>query len=105
MICSGGENIYPREIEEVLYQHPSVQEAAVFGIPDDYWVEKVHAAIVLKKGTTATAKDITEFCKSRLARFKAPKSVEFLPELPKSPAGKVLKRKLRDKYAGNEKKV
>jgi long-chain acyl-CoA synthetase len=106
MICSGGENVYPREIEEVLYQHPSVQEVAVFGIPDDYWVEKVHASIVLKNGTTATAQEITEFCKSRLARFKAPKSIEFLPVLPKSGAGKILKRELRDRwYAGKERKV
>jgi len=106
MICSGGENIYPREIEEILYQHPSVREAVVFGIPDDYWVEKVHAAIVLKEGATATAEEIIEFCKSKLARFKAPKSVEFLPELPKSAAGKLLKRPLRDRWwAGKEKKV
>jgi len=106
MICSGGENIYPREIEEVLYQHPAVQEAAVFGIPDDYWVEKVHAAIVLKKGTTTTDHEIVEFCKSKLARYKAPKSVEFCVELPKTPSGKILKRELRDKwYEGKERKV
>lgn len=106
MICSGGENIYPREIEEVLYQHPAVLEAAVFGIPDNYWVEKVHAAVVLKRGASATERDITEFCKSKLARFKAPKSVEFLLQLPKSPSGKILKRELRDNwYVGKERKV
>ena len=106
MICSGGENIYPREIEEVLYQHPAVHEAAVFGIPDDYWVEKVHAAIVLKQGSTATAAEIIEFCKAKLARYKAPKSVEFIAALPKSPSGKILKRELRDHwYAGKERKV
>jgi len=106
MICSGGENIYPREVEEVLYQHPSVHEAAVFGIPDNYWVEKVHAAIVLTKGATVTGQEIMEFCKSKLARYKAPKSVEFLTELPKTPSGKLLKREMRDQwYAGNERKV
>ena len=106
MICSGGENIYPREIEEVLYQHPAVHEAAVFGIPDDYWVEKVHAAIVLKKGAQATDKEITDFCKARLARYKAPKSVAFLEALPKTPSGKILKREMRDKYyVGKERKV
>ena len=106
MICSGGENIYPREIEEVLYQHPAVQEAAVFGIPDEYWVEKVHAAIVLKQGIQVTAPEIMEFCKAKLARYKAPKSVEFMPALPKTPSGKILKRELRDKYyAGKERKV
>jgi len=106
MIVSGGENIFPREVEEILYQHPAVHEAAVFGIPDDYWVEKVHAAIVLKEGATATAEEIIEFCKSKLARFKAPKSVEFLPELPKSAAGKILKRELRDRYwKGRERKI
>ncbi len=106
MICSGGENIYPREIEEVLYQHPSVLEAAVYGIPDDYWVEKVHAEVVLKEGATVTTEEIVDFCKSKLARFKAPKSVRFCAELPKTPAGKILKRELRDKwYTGKERKV
>ena len=106
MICSGGENVYPREIEEVLYQHPAVHEAAVFGIPDDYWVEKVHAAITLKPGASATEKDIIEFCKQRLARYKAPKSVEFLEALPKTPSGKILKREMREKYwVGKERRV
>lgn len=98
MIVSGGENVYPREIEEVLYRHPSVQEAAVFGIPDPYWVEKVHAVVVLKKGATLTEQELIDFCKERLARFKAPKSVEFAASLPKSPAGKILKREMREKY-------
>jgi long-chain acyl-CoA synthetase len=98
MICSGGENVYPREIEEVLYQHPAVHEAAVFGIPDDYWVEKVHATIVLKPDSSCTEKDIIEFCKQRLARYKAPKSVEFVEALAKNPAGKILKKVMREKY-------
>jgi len=106
MICSGGENIYPREIEEVLYQHPSVVEAAVIGVPDPYWVERVHAAVVLKEGATLTAQELIDFCKQRIARYKAPKSLEFVDALPKSPAGKILKRELRETYwAGRERKV
>ena len=91
MIVSGGENIFPREVEEILYQHPAVLETAVFGIPDPYWVEKVHAVVVLKSGYEPTEKEIIDFCKERLARFKAPKSLEFAREIPKNPAGKMLK--------------
>jgi long-chain acyl-CoA synthetase len=106
MICSGGENVYPREVEEILYRHPAIQEAAVFGIPDDFWVQKVHAAIVLKTGEATTAEEIMEFCKSRVARYKAPKSVEFMSSLPKNSVGKILKKQLRDKYyVGKERKV
>ncbi|UCE33742.1 MAG: long-chain-fatty-acid--CoA ligase [Deltaproteobacteria bacterium] len=106
MIVSGGENIFPREIEEVIYQHPSVQEAAVLGIPDTYWVEKVHAVVVLKKGAKLTEQELIAFCKQRLASFKAPKSVEFADALPKSPAGKILKKEMREKYwSGTERRV
>jgi acyl-CoA synthetase (AMP-forming)/AMP-acid ligase II len=106
MICSGGENVYPREVEETLYQHPAVHEAAVIGLPDAYWVEKVHAVVALKEGKTATEQEIVDFCKSRLARYKAPKSVEFVTALPKNAGGKVLKRELRDKYwSGEDRKV
>jgi acyl-CoA synthetase (AMP-forming)/AMP-acid ligase II len=98
MIISGGENIYPREIEEVLYRHPSVLEAAVIGIPDPYWVERVHAVVVLKKGKTATPDEVDHFCRTNLARYKAPKSVEFVDSLPKNPSGKILKKELREKY-------
>jgi len=98
MIVSGGENIFPREVEEVLYQHPAVLEAAVIGVPDPYWVERVHAVVVLKPGTQVTADELINFCKERIARYKAPKSVEFVDALPKNPAGKILKRELRKKY-------
>jgi acyl-CoA synthetase (AMP-forming)/AMP-acid ligase II len=98
MIISGGENIYPREIEEVLYKHPSVGETAVIGVPDNVWVERVHALIVLREGRHATGDEIIEFCKRHLARFKAPKSVEFVESLPKNPQGKILKRELRKRY-------
>ena len=98
MIITGGENVFPREIEEVLYTHPSVQEVAVIGIPDPYWVEKVHAVVSLKKGTSCTAEELIAFCKKQLAGYKSPKSVEFADALPKNAAGKILKRELRDKY-------
>ncbi len=98
MIVSGGENVFPREVEEVLYQHPAVQEAAIIGIPDPYWVESVHAVVVLRQGADASAKELINFCKERLARYKAPKSVEFAGTLPKTPSGKILKREIREKY-------
>jgi long-chain acyl-CoA synthetase len=98
MIISGGENVFPREIEEVLYRHPSVLEATVIGIPDPYWVEKVHAVIVLKKGFQTTPDELKDFCKKNLAGYKIPKSIEIVEALPKNPAGKILKRELRDKY-------
>jgi long-chain acyl-CoA synthetase len=98
MIISGGENVYPREVEEVLYRHPAVMEAAVIGIPDEYWVEKVHAVIALKKGQEAPAEEIIAFCKKNIAGYKTPKSIEFVDALPKNAAGKILKRELRDKY-------
>ena len=106
MVVSGGENIFPREVEEILYKHPAVQEAAVIGIPDPYWVERVHAVVVLKKGTSATAEEIIDFCKQNLARFKAPKSIEFVDALPKTSTNKILKRELREKYwAGMKRRV
>ena len=98
MIISGGENIYPREVEEVLYRHPAVLEAAVIGVPDPYWVERVHAVVTTKKGASTTAEELIAFCKKNLAGYKAPKSVEFVDSLPKNPAGKILKRELREKY-------
>jgi long-chain acyl-CoA synthetase len=98
MIISGGENIYPREVEEILYRHPAVLEAAVIGIPDQYWVERVHAVVTTKKGASTTAEEIIVFCKKNLASYKAPKSIELVDSLPKNPAGKILKRELREKY-------
>jgi acyl-CoA synthetase (AMP-forming)/AMP-acid ligase II len=98
MIISGGENIYPRELEEVLYRHPVVEEVAVVGIPDPFWVEKVHAVIVLKKQNQVSEQDIIAFCKEHMAHYKVPKSVEFVDELPKSPQGKILKREIKKWY-------
>lgn len=98
MIITGGENVYPKEVEDVLYRHPAVQEVAVIGVPDSYWVERVHAVVVLKGKASLTEKDLISFCRERLAHYKAPKSVEFVDELPKSPAGKILKREIRPQY-------
>lgn len=106
LIISGGENIYPREIEEVIYTHPAVLEAAVIGIPDDKWGEAVKAFVSLKQGATANETEIIDFCKQNLASYKKPKSVEFLGELPKNGSGKLLKTVLREKYwSGHERSV
>ncbi len=98
MIISGGENIYPAEVEEVLYRHPDILEAAVFGIPDEQWGESVKATVVLKSGKKLTAEEVIDHCKQYLASYKKPKSVDFLDALPRNPAGKVLKTVLREKY-------
>ncbi len=98
MIVTGGENVYPREVEEVLYGHPAIAEAAVIGIPDPVWVERVHAAVILKEGATSTEDEIIAFCKENMTAYKAPKSVEFLKSLPKSPQGKILKKEIRKRY-------
>jgi acyl-CoA synthetase (AMP-forming)/AMP-acid ligase II len=101
MIITGGENVFPREVEEILYRNPKVHEVAVIGIPDPYWVEKVHAVIALNKGAKATAEEIIDFSKKNMAGYKAPKSVEFMDSLPKNAAGKIMKRELREKYWAN----
>ena len=94
MIIAGGYNIYPRDVEEVLYQHPKILEAAVAGVSDAYRGETVKAYVVLKPGETATAEDIMAFCRERLAAFKSPKIVEFRESLPKTMIGKILRRQL-----------
>ncbi|HKF00073.1 MAG TPA: long-chain fatty acid--CoA ligase [Actinomycetes bacterium] len=94
MIIAGGYNIYPREVEEVLYEHPKVMEAAVAGVPDAYLGEVVKAFVVLRPGQQATTEEIRAFAKERLARYKVPRLVEFRDELPKTMIGKVLRRKL-----------
>ncbi len=95
MFISGGENIYPVEIERALYEHPAVHMCAVIGVPDEKWGEVGKAFVVLKPGRKATEEELLEFLRGRLARYKVPKSVEFVDSLPLSPAGKVLKRELR----------
>ncbi|MFP3974627.1 MAG: long-chain-fatty-acid--CoA ligase [Dehalococcoidia bacterium] len=104
MIVSGGENVFPREVEETLYTHPAVRECAVFGIPDPKWVEKVHAVVSLKVETTATPDELIEFCKANIARYKAPKSIEIVEDLPKGGSGKILKGELKKRHSTNENK-
>ena len=98
MICRGGENIYPREVEEVIASHPSVREVAVIGIPDERMQEEVMAVIAPVKGETLSEKDIIRLCEKNLARFKKPRYMEFVDDLPKNASGKILKRILREKY-------
>ncbi|MFZ5632184.1 MAG: acyl-CoA synthetase [Bacillota bacterium] len=98
LIISGGFNIYPREIEEIIYSHPAVEEAAVIGVPDDQWVEAVKAVVVLKQGKTVTEEELISFCKKSLASMKAPKSIEIVNDLPKNPYGKIMKKELKAKY-------
>lgn len=106
MIISGGENIYPREIEEVLYSHPAVLEATVIGVPDDKWGESIKVFVALKQGALVSESELIEFCKLNLASYKKPKYVEFMTELPKNASGEILKTVLRDKYwSGRDKKV
>jgi acyl-CoA synthetase (AMP-forming)/AMP-acid ligase II len=98
MIISGGFNIFPGEVEQVLLSHPSVQDCAVVGIPDSKWGEKVHAAVELKRGAPFQEASIIAFCKERLGSVKAPKSVEVVEQLPRSATGKVLRREVRALY-------
>ncbi|MHB8919110.1 MAG: long-chain-fatty-acid--CoA ligase [Desulfocucumaceae bacterium] len=103
MIIAGGFNIYPRDVEEVLFEHPKVMEAVVAGVPDPYRGETVKAFIVLKEGMEATAEEIVGYCKTKLAAYKVPKSVEFRSELPKTAVGKVLRRFLREEEIKKQK--
>ncbi len=98
MIISGGENIYPAEIESVLYKHPKILEAAVIGVPDDEWGESVKAVIVLREGETATPEEIISYCREHLAGYKIPRSVDFVNELPKTDTGKILKKIIKAPY-------
>jgi long-chain acyl-CoA synthetase len=94
MIIAGGYNIYPREIEEVLYEHPEVKEVVVAGVPDQYRGETVKAYIVLKEGCTVTKEELNQFARKYLAAYKAPRLYEFRKELPKTAVGKILRRNL-----------
>jgi acyl-CoA synthetase (AMP-forming)/AMP-acid ligase II len=96
MIITGGENVYSTEVENVLYEHPSVLECAVFGVPDIRWGEAVTAAVVLRRGYRSTAEDLIEFSRTRIAHYKAPRAIRFLTELPKTGSGKIQKKALRD---------
>jgi fatty-acyl-CoA synthase len=106
LIVSGGENVYPRQVEEVLATHPGVAEVAVIGVPDPRWGEAVKAVVVLRDGTEVTAEELIGFCRGRLGGFKLPRSVDFVGALPRNAIGKVLKRQLREPYwTGQQRKV
>jgi fatty-acyl-CoA synthase len=106
MIVSGGENIYPAEVENALMQHPAIADGAVIGVPDDQWGEAVKACVVLKNDSPVTAEDIIQFMRARIAHFKCPKSVDFVQAIPRNPTGKILKRVLREPYwEGRERKI
>ncbi|WP_018133175.1 fatty acid--CoA ligase [Effusibacillus pohliae] len=106
MIITGGENVYSVEVENVIYQHPAVLEAAVIGVPDETWGEAVKAVVVTKPGHSLTEEKLIRHCREKLANYKVPKSVDFVDALPKSGAGKILKRTLRDQYwQGKERQV
>jgi long-chain acyl-CoA synthetase len=107
MIITGGENVFSTEVENTLYAHPAVLEAAAVGVPDERWGEVIKAIVVLKPGMTATGQEIIEHCRTRIAHFKVPRSVDFAEgALPKSGSGKILKRELREKYwAGQSRRI
>jgi fatty-acyl-CoA synthase len=106
MILTGGENVYSTEVENILYMHPAILECAVVGVPDQKWGEAVRGIVVLKPGQKATEGEIIQFCKERVAHYKAPKSIGFVDALPRTGSGKIHKKGLRDSYwAGYEKKV
>ena len=99
MIVTGGENVYSGEVEAVIYDHPAVREAAVFGIPDPKWGELVMACVVLKPGQTLSVDELLAHCRRSLANYKVPRRVDFFDtDLPKSSSGKILKRVLRERF-------
>jgi len=106
IIISGGENITSLDIEKAVYGHPAVMECAVIAVPDAKWGEVPKALVVVKPGLSVTESEIIEFCKTRIAGFKVPRSVEFFDTLPKGGTGKILKRELRERYwQGQAKRV
>jgi len=96
MVISGGFNVYPKEVDEILFGHPKVFEACCIGIPDQYRGESLKAFIVLKPGEDLAEEEVISFCKGKMASYKVPKEVEFIGELPKSALGKILRRELRE---------
>jgi fatty-acyl-CoA synthase len=106
MIVSGGENIYPAEVENVLMQFPAIADGAVIGVPDEQWGESVKACVVLKPNSSVTPEEIIQFMRARIAHFKCPKSVDFVESIPRNPTGKILKRILREPYwRGKDRRV
>jgi fatty-acyl-CoA synthase len=106
MIVTGGENVYPAEVENALFGHPAIADAAVIGVPDDDWGEAVKAIVVLKSGAPRDAADIIAWARARIAHFKAPKSVDFVGSIPRNLTGKILRRELREPYwKGRDRRV
>jgi len=102
MIVSGGENIYPAEVESALFGHPAVADVAVIGVPDERWGEAVKAVVVRKAAAQVTAGELIGWAHQRIASYKLPKSVDFVEALPRNPTGKILKRELRQSYWGDK---
>ena len=106
MIVSGGENVYPAEVENALMSHPDVADAAVIGVPDDRWGEAVKAIVVLRPGSAPDPESIIAHCRTQIAGYKTPKTIDFIDVLPRNPSGKVLRRELREPYwRGRERRV
>ncbi|MCK5593381.1 long-chain fatty acid--CoA ligase, partial [Candidatus Bathyarchaeota archaeon] len=103
MVITGGEHVYPSEIEEIISQHPKVRDVAVIGLPDDKWGEAVTAVVVLNDGENTTSQEIIEWCRGKIAGYKKPKRMLFInySEMPRSATGKVLHRELRERFAEN----
>ncbi|MFZ9894991.1 MAG: class I adenylate-forming enzyme family protein, partial [Burkholderiaceae bacterium] len=106
MIVSGGENVYPAEVENVLMSHPAIADVAVIGVPDEKWGETPKAVVVRKPGVEVSEQEIIDFARERLAKFKCPTSVDWIEALPRNPSGKILKKDLREPYwVGRERRV
>jgi len=102
MYITGGENVYPAEVENILYQLPQIAEAAIIGVPSERWGETGKAVLVLKPGKAISSEEVIAHCLANLAKFKVPQSVEFIHALPRNATGKVLKRTLREQYVGSQ---
>lgn len=98
MIITGGENVYPAEVENILYGHPAIADVAVIGVPDEQWGEAVKAVAVLKPGSSLSAEELIAHARGKVAGFKIPKSVDFVSDLPRNATGKVLRRLIREPY-------
>ena len=98
MIISGGENIYPAEVENALFGHPAVADVAVIGVPDDKWGEAVKAIVVKRPDAEASSEEMIGFARERIAHYKAPRTIDFVDALPRTPTGKILKRELRKPF-------